>query len=206
MASPRATLAVAAFVAGVSALTVLQLTGEMSRSALASSPHQIAEGKLWLLITSGLVVQAPVVLSLASFAVLAFAVLIVCSARVLWYSAVLGHVLSTLALYGLIGTFRLADPDSFASLVSRPDYGVSAISAAWLGAIAATAWQRRGNSLRERTHIVLSCAAIGAFAWMVKRHLNILDTDHVVAFSIGVTLASNRARVALATLRRPALA
>jgi hypothetical protein len=191
----RAVIPVAAFIAGVSALTVAQLAGLVSQSDLASSPHQISEGKIWLLITNGLVVQRPIVLSLASFAALAFVALVVCGPQVLWYSAVLGHICSTLALYTLLDGVRLVQPHAFGPLIGGPDYGVSAISAAWLGAIAATAWRRRGNSFEARAQIVLSCAAIAAFAWMVKRHLNILDTDHAIAFGIGIAMTTERARM-----------
>jgi hypothetical protein len=188
-------------------LTVAHVEGFLSTAAVSASPSRVAHGDLWLLATSGLVVQRPIALSLVSFVALAVLVVVVCGSRVLWLSAVVGHVLSTVIAYGLLAAVRFADRTAFASLQHAPDYGVSAIAAAWLGAIACTAWPRHGAALRRKAGVVLSCVAVALFAWMtqrhVQRHLTFLDSEHGFAFALGVLVVRHPWRIALhpSTLR-----
>ena len=180
--------ALLAWMALVVALTVATESGSLRVAALASSPSKIGDGKVWYLLTSGLVVQHPIVISLASFIALAGLVLVVCGIRLFWIVSFVGHVGSTVLAYSALATVRVFDPHSFQALVSRPDYGVSAISAAWLGAIAAAGWRQRGQTTRGRIAIGLAVLAIAAFAYMVRGGLTILDSDHVIAFGIGIAL------------------
>jgi hypothetical protein len=167
----------------------------LSTSEVAASPSRVAHGDLWLLVSSGLLVQRPIALSLVSFVALAFLVVVVCGPKVLWFCAIIGHVFSTVIAYGLLAAVRLADHTAYASLQHAPDYGVSAIAAAWLGAIACTAWSRRGSSLRGKAAVVFSCAAVALVAWMiqrhVQRHLTFLDSEHGSAFVLGVLVVRN---------------
>jgi len=176
-------------------LTVAHAEKLLSTSKLAASPSRVGNGDLWLLATSGLLVQRPIALSLVSFVALALLVVVVCGPKVLWLCAIIGHVFSTVIAYGLLAAVRLADHTAYASLQHSPDYGVSAIAAAWLGAIACTAWPRRGSSLRGKAAVVLSCAAVALFAWMVQRHvqrhLTFLDSEHGFAFALGVLVIRN---------------
>src|SRR3989442_7634610 len=106
--SPSAIGLVLAFVT-VSALTAAQAAHAISVEALAASPRNVAAGKVWLLVTSGLVVQSPLALSLLSFTLLALLTLFVCGSQVLWAAAFLGHVCSTLIVYATIGVAGLGD-------------------------------------------------------------------------------------------------
>jgi hypothetical protein len=169
-------------------LTVATADKSLPVDALASSPRKIDQGKLWFLITSGLVVQHPIEISLACFIVLAGLMLAVCGMRLFWIAAVTGHVVSTVLAYGVFATVRAVDPRSFQALLSSPDYGVSAISAAWLGAIAAAGWRQRGQTARGRIGIAFAVLAIAVFAYTLRGGLNILDSDHVIAFVIGIGL------------------
>jgi len=180
---------VLAVMAVVSALTALQRLGAIPLASLAASPREVADGRLWLLITSGAVATDPLLWSVLSFFALAFLTLALCGQRILWLAAVLGQAFSTLLGYSLIGLARLFDPGAFHQLVSAPDYGVSAISAAWLGAIAAVGWRTRRQSI-GRAAIVLGCVAIACLAWFVRgKGLDLLDSEHVFAFAIGVGVA-----------------
>jgi hypothetical protein len=162
----------------------------------------VADGRVWLLVTNGVIAAHPLLWSLLSFCGLAFATLALCGWRVLWVTALLGQTVSTLLGYSIIGAARLADPGAFQRLVSTPDYGVSAISAAWLGAIAAVAWRTRSESL-ARAAIVIGCVLAGVLAWFVRgRGLDVLDSEHFVAFAIGVVVAI---RVHPPALRMPPL-
>jgi hypothetical protein len=184
-------------------LTFAHAAKLLPTSTVAASPARVAEGRVWLLVTSGLLVQRPVVLSLVSFVVLAVLVLVVCGPRVLWIGAILGHVCSTVIAYGLLAGMRLADPTAYSSLLTSPDYGVSAIAAAWLGSIACTTWQQRGSSFRGKAAIALSCAAVTLFAWMVQRHvqrhLTFLDSEHGFAFVLGLLIVRNPSSIGLHT-------
>ena len=101
-----------------------------------------------------------------------------------------------------LGLYRLAEPHAFQGLLSRPDYGVSAISAAWLGAVAAAGWTRRGQTLEGRAAIALACAAIALFAWMLRGALTVLDSDHIFAFAVGLALALTLPRGAMRPFQR----
>jgi hypothetical protein len=192
-----------AWLALVIALTVATASRSLRVDALASSPHKIEQGKVWFLLTSGLIVQRPVAISLASFIALAGLVLVVCGARLLWIVGVVGHAGSTVLAYGALATVRAFDPQSFQSLLSHPDYGASAISAAWLGAIAAAGWCQRGRTIRGRIAIGLAVLAIAAFAYMLRGGVNILDSDHVFGFTIGIALVVYKRRKGVTANRDP---
>ncbi len=174
--------------------------------ALAASPDRIREGKLWFLLSSAALVDHPLVLSLVCFVALAGLARTVCEPRVFWLSAFFGQVIATLLVYVLvIGSVRLVVPGAFDSVVAAPDYGVSAISAAWLGSIAAVAWRRRGRSRAGKLSIALSCVAVGLFAYSVRPDLTVLSSEHLVAFvlGIGVAVPEWRSRIFSATWRWP---
>jgi hypothetical protein len=177
------------FLLVVAATTVAFRTGWLGIDAVAASPARIASGKVWLLISSGLLVQKPLAVSLLSFAALGLLTLIFCGGLVLGASAVLGHVCSTLLTYGVLALVRDVSPETFRGIWSAPDYGVSAIAAAWLGAVASVFWRRRGSTIAGKAPVAISCLAVAAFGWMVRRHLNVLDSEHVLAFAIGVAVS-----------------
>src|SRR5437867_3106039 len=143
----RGLVAVLASVAVVSSLTALQRVGAVPLASLAASPREVADGRLWLLVSSGAIAADPLLWSLLSFCALAFLTLALCGGRILWFAAFTGQTFSTLLGYSLIGLARLVEPSAFQRLVSAPDYGLSAISAAWLGAIAAVEWRKRRESV-----------------------------------------------------------
>ena len=176
----------AAAVVGV--VTAANRLGAVSIPALASSPRGIGEGKLWLLATSALLADRPLAPSFIGFVVVGLAALAVCGARVLWTTAAAGHVLSALGVYGLVGAVRLVDPAAFQSVLSLQDYGLSAVIAAWIGAIACVQW-RRGTGFGRRIAIVAGCLGCAGIGILCRPDLTVLDSEHVVAFAIGVALA-----------------
>jgi hypothetical protein len=202
MPSPRALLGVAGAVAAVCGVTAAARLGAVRMSALVGTPSEVADGKVWLPFSSALVADRPVALSLGALALFAFAALAVCGLRVLVLSAVLGHVGGTLIVYLAVAAVRAVDRTELQSAVTHQDYGVSAVIAAWLGAIAFVEWKRRPE-LRRRLAIagfVLLCAVIG---WFADSSRTPLDADHVVAFAIGIGIAGARVPVRLAALVRP---
>lgn len=158
-------------------------------NALAASPDRIREGKLWFLFSSAVLVDQPVLMSVVSFAVLAALAWRLSGARLFWMSAFLGQVVATLLVYLFIGAARRIVAGAFSAAIASPDYGVSAVSAAWLGSIAAVAWQQRGRSRIGKTSIAISCTAIALFAYSVRPDLTVLSSEHLVAFALGVGAA-----------------
>jgi hypothetical protein len=169
--------------AGISTATALQRTGHVSAATLAPSLQSFWSGRVWLVATSALVADRPAVPSIAGFVVVGLAALAVARPRVVWLSAALGHVGSALAVYGGIELVRATDPNAFASVLATVDYGTSAVIAAWLGAIAYRLWSRD-----PRLSIGL-CVAATLVGWALHASLTVLDSEHLVAFGIGLAVA-----------------
>jgi hypothetical protein len=187
-------VSVLVLVMAVCALTAADRSGAIPSDSLAASPHAISQGRLWLLVSSGLLVQRPTGLSLIAFAALAALTLLLCGPGALWFAAALGHVCSTLLVYSMIGLARLVDHHAFDRVVAAPDYGVSAISAAWLAMLAYQGWRRRDQTPAGRARIVLACVAVALFAWSLRPGLTVLDLEYVIAFCLGVVTVALRVR------------
>jgi hypothetical protein len=179
--------------------TAASEAGKISLGTLASSPRAIGQGRVWLLLSSALVADHPIGPSLLALAGLGLVALAICGWRIVWMAATLGHAGSAIAVYGVIATIRLLDPGDLAQVRSLYDYGTSAIIAAWIGAIAARGWRRR-PALTARGAIVAFCLGSGLIGWVLRPQLTPLDSEHVVAFLIGVAIA--RLELDLAPLRR----
>lgn len=179
---------------GVSAaVTLANRIGELSLSSLAATPQAIGDGKIWLIVTSGLIADRPAVPSLIGFWIVGLAVLIVCSTRVAVGVAVGGHTLSALGIYGVIALTRLLDPHAFSTVAQLPDYGLSAMIAAWLGAIARVLWARHPSQLSRLLIALgsLGCAGVGL---ALRPDVTFLDSEHLLAYAIGVALADQPLR------------
>jgi hypothetical protein len=185
----------------VSAVTVANRAGLLSARTLAATQESLGDGRIWLLATSALVADRPAVASIAGLAVVGLAATALCGARVTWVAAALGHVCSALIVYVALDLVRTADAGAFGGAVSFPDYGTSAIVAAWIGAIACALWLRG-----RRAGAVALCVAAALVGWLCKGTLTILDTEHAVALAAGVAavrLASvvDRARQVMRRVR-----
>lgn len=174
------------FLFGVVATTCAVLAGTVSLGTLAATPSRVAQGRVWLLFSSALVADRPVALCLASFFGFAVVALALCGGGCLWLTALLGHVGSTLVVYLLIAVVRVVEPGALHRLLDTPDYGVSAIQAAWLGAVAAVLWKRSARRRSMRIATAAGCGLIGLIAWRVRPDLTLLDLDHPIAFAIGI--------------------
>jgi hypothetical protein len=174
----------------VAALTLAIRAHDLPLALFAASGEKIAAGKIWLLPASALVVDRPVWVGLVAFGLLGFAAVGICGKRVFWVVAVAGHIGSTLAVYAIIGASRVTDPDVFAGAVARQDFGVSAMQGAWVGAIAATAWNRAGANPRKRAFVAAAVCALAGIAWWLHPDPSILTTEHLFAFLIGCGVVS----------------
>jgi hypothetical protein len=184
----RAALTASAATGATAGVTVANRLGDLPVSTLAATPRVIGDGRLWLIPSSGLLADRPAIPSLVGFWIVAIAVLVICSVRVVVGAAIAGHTLSAFGVYGIIGLARLADPDAFASMMRVADYGLSAIIAAWLGATARVLWARYPTRLHHGLIAVgsIACAGIGlAF----RPDVTFLDSEHILAYAIGIALA-----------------
>lgn len=176
----------------VTTFTLATRAHELPLGPFVASATKIASGRVWLLPASALIVDRPVLIGLAAFGVLALATLRFCGARTFWLAAAVGHAGSTLLVYAIIGSTQLADPQMFTSAAMRPDFGVSAMQAAWVGAITATAWSRAGTDHRDRRLVAAGACAIAGVAWWLHPDPSILTTEHLFAFLIGCGIVSRR--------------
>jgi hypothetical protein len=165
----------------ISVATAIDRLDLLPTRLFASSPQEFADGRVWLLATSAVVADRPAGASIVGLAVVGLAAVAFCGARVAWLAAVTGQIGSALLVYTTIILTRAADPTAFASVVSYPDYGTSAVIAAWIGAIAYRLWSRGG-----RAAAILLCLASGLIGWLFKSQLTALDTEHVVALCFGI--------------------
>jgi hypothetical protein len=186
----RRAVAVAALTSGAGVVTIANRSHWIGLANLAASPRAIAQGKLWLLLTSGMVADRPWLPSLLGFAIVGFAALSVASVRVVVLAALAGQVVATLLVYGFLGLARVVDGGAFAGLVNTPDIGLSAIIAAWIG-VAAQAFWRRYRSRRGRVLTALGCIGCGLIGFAFRPDLTALDSEHMVAFALGVLIASS---------------
>jgi hypothetical protein len=191
-----------ALVTGVAALTFAIRGHELPLAPFVASASKIASGQIWVLATSALVVDKPVLIGLTAFAVLAAAALRVCGTQTFWLAAAAGHAGSTLLAYTIIGATRLADPHVFTRAVTTPDFGVSAMQGAWVGAIAMTSWKRAGTNRRNRGLVAAGVCAIAGVGWWLHPDPSILSTEHLFAFLIGCAIASRQQLTAAAARAR----
>ncbi len=167
-------------------------------SALAATPRDIAEGKVWLLATSALVADRPWLPSMLGFVGVGLVALAVCGTAMTWATAALGHMVSTLLVYALVAAVGLVRPHAFQSVLTLSDYGLSAIIAVWLGAIASLEWKRR-PAVGPRAAVAALCVLAALVGWLLRPDLTVLDLEHLVAFALGAALV-RRAPAATARL------
>ena len=177
----------AAAVAG--AVTAANRAGWIGSTGLAASPRAVAEGKLWLLFTSGVVADRPWLPSLLGFVIVGFAALSVARPSVVVTAALAGHVLATLVVYGFLGAADAIDGGAFENLVDQPDIGLSAIIAAWIGVVSCVLW-RRFRSPRAHALDALGCIACALIGFAFRPDLTALDSEHIVAFALGVAVTA----------------
>ena len=176
----------------VSAITFATRAHELPLTPFVASATRVASGQVWVLPASALVVDRPVLIGLVAFGVLAVLTLRICGTRTFWLTAAAGHTGSTLLVYAIIGSAQLADPETFASAAARPDFGVSAIQGAWVGAITVTACRWAGTDKRARCLVAAGVCTLAGVGWWLHPDPSILTIEHLFAFVIGFGIAAWR--------------
>ncbi|HEX2125162.1 MAG TPA: hypothetical protein VHF45_01215 [Thermoleophilaceae bacterium] len=173
--------AVAYFTAAV-VVTILVRSGDLAAAAPASSVDELAEGDLLGLLTSGLPAAVPLAMPQIALTALAAAVVISREgATVWWVAALVGHVGSALISYGVVGLASALGSGAARDAENDPDYGISAVLAATLGALLA-------SGLRAGDRVAVAVGA-GGFAALLPFSIGWLGIQHLLAFGLGAAVA-----------------
>ncbi|MEA2303425.1 MAG: hypothetical protein QOH43_705 [Solirubrobacteraceae bacterium] len=195
--SPGALLAGVWLVAVVAISATLGFREGHLTQVLACSPARLASGDAWTLLTSAMIIDGPPVPQILGAALVIALVVQDYGARVLWGTMILGHVGATLVAYAGIGLLWLVDRDDVRSVVHAPDYGISAIWAAALGAVAIAG--ARPPSSHPRFGLAVAILCVLVLVVLIPAHGELADVEHLLAFILG-------AGVGLAHRRTPAMA
>jgi hypothetical protein len=208
---PSAVLA-ALWLAAVVVIAALRgATGQPAPSGFASSAEAVIDGALWLLPASALVAQGALpAVQIALTAVLVYGVIRHLDGRVFWAVAITAHIGTTLVTDAGIGMLSLFDPADGTRIATVHDYGISAIAAGCVGALAVAG--ALGAVPRPRLAVGLGVAALLACVVLIPADAELADVEHLVALLAGATVAllalhhDGRAhRDALRTPRLPSL-
>jgi hypothetical protein len=180
------------------------LMGWPSVNALASSPVLLAQGQWWRLVTSALVVQGPPVPQIIAIAALGSLGIYFGGSWLFWRTAVAGHIFGTLVAYVWFGGLWLLNAASVSRYLTNPDYGVSLIWCAALGAFAAWAWCGQRADLTQPERPVWALSALGVLVVVAAYSDPMAAVQHVVAFAVGfgIIATAGRSRI-LHRRRRP---
>ncbi|HWK27097.1 MAG TPA: hypothetical protein VNS09_11055 [Solirubrobacter sp.] len=177
-----------AWLAAVVVVSVAQHAfGVLPPERLAATPAAVANGRVWLLATSGFEVAGPPWLELPLAAVLVAAVIAVLGARTFWVAAVAGHVGATLIAYAGVGVLWLLARPRVERVVHQPDYGISAVMAAALGALVG-GLLARGRSGWATAGLLAAGAGV-LLGVTVSLPPTLADVEHLLAFALGAIVA-----------------
>jgi hypothetical protein len=172
----RDRIGLASVVAYLVVVAAIQATGWPDWQSLAASPDQIADGEVWLLLSSGLVIDG---LPWLQFTVLAI-VLVLAWVRVgagrLWAAGLIAHVGSALLAYAGIGVLNLLGVD-VGDVTTEPDYGVSVLLAGELGVIAVSGGRR--------TALLVGILGVAGFGIGLADSSALANVEHLLGFVLG---------------------
>ena len=163
-------------------------------SALAATPRRILHGQWWSLFSSGLVIDGPKAPQIAAILTLGSLGIYIGGSWLFWRISLLGHLAGTLVTYMGLLIARSVHPHWVHRLLSQPDYGVSLVWCAGLGALAAAAWYNRKSWKPQ--HPWLAALALGMI-FAVTIWSNGIDAfEHPIAFMTGFAImwANDRSR------------
>jgi hypothetical protein len=180
---PRAYLAAILLVAATRALA-----GRPTTSALALTPDRLAAGKIWLLPTSGVIVDGPVLPQLAGVVPAVLVAERRLGGTFTGAVMVIAHVGATLLTYGTLAVFT-GDADGAHN--RSLDYGISAVWLGTLGALFTDALPAARR--REPRALVVTGVGAAAFITGVSLFPLLAATEHGFAFAIGALATGARA-------------
>jgi len=164
----------------------------------------LIQGQWWRLATSGLIIQGPAVPQILAIAVLGGAGIYFGGSWLFWRTAILGHVVGTMVAYGAFSVLWLANHAAANRFLTNPDYGVSLIWCAALGAFASWSWLGSRGELRRPVHPVPAILTGVVMVIVVTYSDPMAAVQHVVAYLVGLAIiaTADRSR-SLHRQRRP---
>jgi membrane associated rhomboid family serine protease len=173
----------------VGVIAVVQTaTGDPRPAELASTPDSVAHGALWTLLSSGLLIAGAPAAQLAGTALVVAAVLRLLGGAAFWAIALVGHVGATLLTYLAVGLLSLVAAGDVDRAIDAPDYGISAVWAACLGALAVVAAVRRSRALGVAA-AALAATALLLFAVFIPQAGGVAAAEHLLALALGAAVA-----------------
>lgn len=168
---------------------VRAVTGLPTVEQLASSPVLLfGHGEWWRLFTSALVVDGPVVPQIAAIGALGSLSIYFGGSWLFWKTALAGHILGTLVAYAGLPLVWLLDQSTAQRLLTNPDYGVSLVWCAALGAFAALSWLGKRADWRRPAQPLLTVAAVLVMVLVTIYSDEMAAIQHVLAFVIGFVI------------------
>lgn len=153
---------------------------------LASSPQSLAAGRVWLMVTSGVIVSGAPVGQLLGFAVTAVIALRVLGARTFWTAALTAHLGSAVLVYAGVGVLELLDTGAVEEVAGRADYGISCV---WLGVAGALAGARMDG---VRTGVAIGAVTVvSALLWVTGPPDDLAGVEHALAFALGALVGAS---------------
>ena len=156
------------------------LTATADTSDLQSSADQVADGELWRLFSSGLVVDGVAAPQIALTALAAFAVIRLQGPAVWWAAVLVGHVGSALLAYAIVGVAMALGSGGAEAAANDPDFGISCVLGASLGALFASGWRVVG--------------AVG-FVLLLPFSLDWYGPEHPLSFVLGAAVVAGADRL-----------
>lgn len=174
------------YVGAVAGAALLRgLTGVPHATDLASTPADIAQGRLWTLVTSAFVVSGPAMPEIAGLVLVGVAIVRRHGAGVFWRAAAVGHLGSAALAYAGLGLLTIAGEHLANRTVHDPDYGVSCVWAGLAGALAVSI----ARSLRRRpNHVAMTALAVSYTTLVVLGLLvgsPLVRVEHLLALGLG---------------------
>ena len=152
----------------------------MGSASLQASADLVADGEVWRLFTSALVVDGVAAPQIALTALAAFAVIRLQGAAVWWAVVLVGHVGSALIAYAIIGIAILLGSGGAEAAANDPDFGISCVLGASLGALFASGWRVVG--------------AVG-FVLLLPFSLDWYGPEHPLSFVLGALVVGIAGRL-----------
>ena len=156
------------------------LTATADTSDLQSSADQVADGELWRLFSSGLVVDGVAAPQIALTALAAFGVIRLQGPAVWWAAVLVGHVGSALLAYAIVGVAVALGSGGAEAAANDPDFGISCVLGASLGALFASGWRVVG--------------AVG-FVLLLPFSLDWYGPEHPLSFVLGAAVVAGADRL-----------
>jgi hypothetical protein len=182
------------------------VTGFPTITELASSPALLLHGEWWRLVTSAFVIDGPPIPQLIAIGVLGSLGIYFGGSWTFWSTALAGHFLGTLITYGGLALVWIQNHDSAGLYLTDPDYGVSLIWCAALGAFAGMVWFGTLKWSRlQKMWVVVVALSIMVLVTVMSDQMDAIQ--HILAFLIAALIVGTAGRsVKLERSRRPMLA